>query len=116
MVEWPTCFSWDVPCEAGRRYAPILSFEVESAELVAELLNMRGAYDEAGVARPTEEDIGAALMRATGDRECADETLVLDSAVPALKELLDAIVNAAGVELVTLAMNVASTALSALKK
>ena len=69
---------------------PPVAFDEKSSYLVSKLCAMRGTVDASGADRPTEEDIGEALISAAGDRECADETSILDSAVPALKELIDA--------------------------
>jgi len=64
--------------------------DVLAAEVVASLYTLRGSTDERGVARPTEDDVGAALLRATdGCAPVASETEILESAIPAIKELVD---------------------------
>ena len=61
-----------------------------AAEVVASLYTLRGSTDERGLARPTEDDVGASLLLATdGWAPVASETEILESAIPAIKELVD---------------------------
>jgi hypothetical protein len=88
-------FDLRLPRSAGQDWNPALvvapvAFDEKSSYLVAKLCAMRGTVDGSGADRPTEEDIGEALIYAAGERECADETSILDSAVPELKKLIDA--------------------------
>lgn len=88
-------FDLRLPRSVGCDWDPALvvapvAFDEKSSYLVAKLCAMRGTVDGSGADRPTEEDIGAALISAAGERECADETSILDSAVPELKKLIDA--------------------------
>jgi hypothetical protein len=88
-------FDLRLPRSGGQDWNPALvvapvAFDQKSSYLVAKLCAMRGTVDGSGANRPTEEDIGEALICAAGERECADETSILDSAVPALKKLIDA--------------------------
>jgi hypothetical protein len=61
-----------------------------AAAVVASLYRLRGSTDARGLPRPTEDDVGDELLRAAGDCEpVASETKILESAIPALKALLD---------------------------
>ena len=64
-----------------------LPFEEQARELVAYLQTM---VERHGGEWLTEEEICDELIHAAGECECADETAILDGAVPALKELIDA--------------------------
>ena len=89
--------------------------DVLAAEMVASLFSLRGSTDERGVARPTEDDVGAALLRATdGWVPVASETEILDSAIPAIKGLVDESSPATPCPLLG-AMDVAIRALSRLR-
>jgi hypothetical protein len=107
-----------LPRSAGQEWkpalvAPSVAFDERSSLLVAKLHAMLGTVDASGAHRPTEEDICEALIGAAGDRECADETTILDSAVPAMKELMDASASIGPSAMLT-AMNVAREAISRL--
>lgn len=70
--------------------APPVAFDEAAASVVAHLYALRGALDASGAERPTPDDVGGALIRAAGDRACADETSILDAAVPELTRVLRA--------------------------
>ena len=60
-------------------------FEAQATELVS-YLTLK--WHEHGDEWLTEDEIGEELLQAAGNCECADETGILDCAVPALKELI----------------------------
>jgi hypothetical protein len=84
LAELPDYAALYAPPAACAAPAP-LPFEEQARELVAYLQTM---VERHGGEWLTEEEIGDELIQAAG--ECADETAVLDGAVPALKELIDA--------------------------
>jgi hypothetical protein len=65
--------------------AAALPFEAQATELVS-YLTLK--WQEHGDEWLTEDEIGEELLQAAGNCECADETAILDCAVPALKELI----------------------------
>jgi hypothetical protein len=74
----------------ARCAAPPVAFDEAAASVVAHLYALRGARDASGAERPTPDDVGGALIRAAGDRARADETSILDAAVPELTRVLRA--------------------------
>ena len=65
--------------------AAAVPFEAQATELVS-YLTLK--WQEHGDEWLTEDEIGEELLQAAGNCECADETAILDCAVPALKELI----------------------------
>jgi hypothetical protein len=86
LAELPDYAALYVAPAAPAMPAP-LPFEEQARELVAYLQTM---VERHGGAWLTEEEICDELIQAAGECECADETAILDGAVPALKELIDA--------------------------
>jgi hypothetical protein len=61
-----------------------------AAEVVARLYALRGSGDERCVARPTEDDVGEALLRASSAWESVPtETEIIESVVRSIKDLVD---------------------------
>ena len=65
--------------------AAAVPFEAQATELVSYL---KLKWHEHGDEWLTDDEIGEELLQAAGNCECADETGILDCAVPALKKLI----------------------------